>query len=130
VSGVKAWYPPPELSDEEIVDLATIMARDMKALEVDDSSPQAVIEQTVARIYRISTLLERYVPVEDIGDESISVGKVLNIDAAMGDQKFEHSIKAEVFDNFIIKTGTLEAISRGESQCNARTHVHPHCRQV
>jgi hypothetical protein len=92
VSSVKAYYPPPELSDEEIVDLATVMARDMKALKIDDSLPQAIIEQTVARIYRISTLLERYVPVEDIGDNSISIGKALNIDAALGDQKLEHSI--------------------------------------
>jgi hypothetical protein len=90
------------------------MARDLKRLEVDDSSPQAIIEQIVARIYRISTLLERYVPIEDIGDDSISVGKALNIDAAMGDKKFEESIKAEVLDNLITKTGTLEAISRAE----------------
>eukprot|EP01036_Dinobryon_divergens_P030971 gene30971-biopygen24828 len=114
ISGVKAYYPPSDLTDAEIVDLSTIMARDLKRLEVDDSSPQAIIEQVVARIYRISTLLERYIPVDDIGDESISVGKALNIDAAMGDRKFEHSIKAEILDNLITKTGTLEAISSAE----------------
>jgi hypothetical protein len=111
ISCIKAYYPPPVLKEAEIIDLSTIMACDLKRLEVDDSSPQAVIEQIVARIYRISTLLERYVPVEDIGDDSISVS---NIDAAMGDKKFEHSIKAEVLDNLITKTGTLEAISRAE----------------
>lgn len=90
------------------------MARDLKSLEVDVSSPQALIELTVARIYRISSLLERYVPIDDIGDDSISVEKALNIDAAMGDKKFEHSIKAEVLDNLNTKTGILEAISRAE----------------
>ena len=72
ISRVKAYYPPPDLTEEEeIVDLTTIMARDMKRLERDDSSAQADIEQTVARIYRISSLLERYVPVEDIGVDSM-----------------------------------------------------------
>ena len=112
VSSVKAYYEPSELLELDIVDLATTMARDMRRLEVDDSSTQAEIEQTVARIYRISTLLERYVPAEDIGDDSISVGKALNIDAAMGDQKFQHSIKTEVLDNLVNDTGTLEKISR------------------
>ena len=83
----------------------------MKRLEKDDSSPQTDIEQVIASIYRISTLLERYFPVEDIGDDSISVGKALKIDAAMGDQKFEHSIRAEELENLINKTGTLEEIS-------------------
>jgi hypothetical protein len=114
ISGVKAYYEPPELTEAEIVDLAKIMARDMKSLEVDDSSPQAVIEATIARIYRISSLLERYVPVEDIGDDSISVGKALNIDAAMGDRMFEQSIKTEVLDNLITETGTLEAVTQAE----------------
>eukprot|EP01036_Dinobryon_divergens_P033903 gene33903-biopygen26838 len=85
-----------------------------KVNRVVDSSPQAIIEQIVARTYRISTLLERYVPVDDIGNDSISVGKALNIDAAIGDKKFEHSIKAEILDNLITKTGTLEAISHEE----------------
>jgi hypothetical protein len=84
---------PAQLSNLHLV---SQLLRDLKRLEVDDSSPQAIIEQIVARIYRISTLLERYVPVEDIGDDSINVGKALNIDAAMGDRKFEHSIKADV----------------------------------
>ena len=94
ISGVKAYYPPPDLTEEEIIDLDTIMANEIKRLERDGSSAQDDIEQTVARIYLISTLLDRYVPVEDIGDDdSVSVGnKALNIDAAaMGDQKFEHS---------------------------------------
>eukprot|EP01036_Dinobryon_divergens_P035206 gene35206-biopygen27828 len=111
ISGVKAYYEFPDLTEAEIVDLASIMARDLKRLEVDDSSPQAIIESTVARIHRISALLERYVPVEDIVDNSISVGKALNIDAAMGNNKFEHSIKAEVL---ITKTRTLEAITHTE----------------
>eukprot|EP01036_Dinobryon_divergens_P033645 gene33645-biopygen26640 len=84
-------YPPSDYTEADIVDLST---RDLKRLEVDDSSPQALIEQIVARIYRMSTLL--------------------NIDAAMGDKKFEHSIKAEILDNLITKTGTLEAISQAE----------------
>jgi hypothetical protein len=105
------------------------MARDLKRLEVDNSSPQAIIEQIVARIYCISTLLERYVPVEDIGDDSISVGKALNIDAAMGDKKFEQSIKAEVLDNLITKTGTLEAISRAKVNITA-SYLHQHRSQM
>jgi hypothetical protein len=56
ISGVKAYYLPSDLMEAEIVDLSTIMARDLKRLEVDDSSPQAITEQIVARIYRISTL--------------------------------------------------------------------------
>jgi hypothetical protein len=114
ISGVKAYYEPPELTEAEIVNLATIMARDMKSLEVDDSSPQAIIEATIARIYRISSLLEQYVPVDDIGDDSISVGKALNIDAAMGDRMFEQSIKTEVLDNLITQMGTLEAVTQAE----------------
>jgi hypothetical protein len=125
VSAVKAYYPPPDLTEDQIVDLATIMARDMKRLERDDSSSQADTEQVIARIYRISTLLERYVPIEDIGDDSISVGKALKIDAAMGDQKFEHSIKAEVLENLINKTGTLEEISNEQvKELGAHTFIH------
>ena len=41
VSAVKAYYPPPDLTEDKIVDLATIMERDMKRLERDDSSSQA-----------------------------------------------------------------------------------------
>ena len=47
ISGVKAHYEPPDLTEAEIVDLVTIMARDLKSLEIDDSSPQARIELTV-----------------------------------------------------------------------------------
>ena len=72
ISSVKAHYEPKDLTEPEIIDLATTMARDLKSLEVDDSTPQALTELTIARIYRISALLERYVPVEDIGDDSIS----------------------------------------------------------
>jgi hypothetical protein len=125
ISAAKAYYPPPDLTEEEIVDLATIMARDMQRLEKDDSSSQAEIEQVVTRIYRISTLLERYVPIEDVGDDSISVGKALKIDAAMGDRKFEHSIKAEVLDNLINSTGTLEEITNEQvKELGAHTFIH------
>ena len=125
VSSMKAYYPPPDLTEDKIVDLASIMARDMKRLERDDNSSQADTEQVIARIYRISTLLERYVPVEDIGDDSSSVGKALKIDAAMGDQKFEHTIKAEVLENLINKTGTLEEISNEQvKELGAHTFIH------
>jgi hypothetical protein len=125
ISAVKAYYPPPDLTEEEVVNLATIMARDMKRLDRDDSSSQAEIEQVVARIYRISTLLERYVPIDDVGDDSISVGNALKIDAAMGDRKFEHSIKAEVLDNLINSTGTLEEITNEQvKELGAHTFIH------
>ena len=50
--------------------------------------------------------------------------KALKIDAATGDQKFEHSIKAEVPENLINKTGTLEEISNEQvKELDAHTFI-------
>jgi hypothetical protein len=108
----------------------------MELLEKDDNSDQQTMEDTVARKFRLSEMLETPHSPEAaeamrnaLNDDSLSLKAALQIDKSLSDDSFRKAIRAEVLDNLIRDTKTLVEISPAIGAYGA-IHLHSHCAQV
>jgi hypothetical protein len=111
--GVTGPGPPPEVSGP----LNAWLAVQMELLEKDDNIDQQTMEDTVARIFRLSEMLETPHSPEAaeamrnaLNDDSLSLKAALQIDKSLSDDSFRKAIRAEVLDNLIRDTKTLVEI--------------------
>lgn len=114
VSSSKAYYPIDDeySTDNDVNEPARILREKFNVLEADDNGSHIDLENSLLRIYRISSMCEPSLPPGIITDDSLSIREALKIDEREGNHKFRDAIKSEIIDNLINKTHTLVPIDR------------------
>ena len=115
IPGAKASYQRPSQSFDysDAMELSEIMSK----IDVDDNNHMEVFDSVISHMYRSMDLSDpehnqdAEIPTDEEYIDSIEAIEALRIDQKAGNGLFQEAIRAEVCDNLIRDTGTLQPIS-------------------